>query len=120
MDEKSLELLEFPKVLQILAGFTSFSASRELAFKLKPSPEPGLVSGLMTQSHDARYLLSLKSGFSIGCVLDIRDVVRKAAVGQIMAPQDLLDVQFTLESVRQLRTHLEELKEEVPVTVEIC
>ena len=114
MDEKSLELLEFPKILQILAGFTSFSASRELAFKLKPSPDPGLVSGLLTQTQEARYLLSLKSGISIGNVPDIRDIARKAALGQIMAPHDLLDVQYTLEAVRQLRTHLEELKEEVP------
>ena len=31
MDEKTLQVLEFPKVLEQLAGFTSFSASTELA-----------------------------------------------------------------------------------------
>jgi DNA mismatch repair protein MutS2 len=70
MDQKSLELLEFPKIRQILAGFTSFSASREMALKLKPSSDPEVVSGLLTESRHARYLLSKIPGFSIGGVLD--------------------------------------------------
>ena len=36
MDEKSLEILEFSQITVILAGYTSFSASRELALALKP------------------------------------------------------------------------------------
>ena len=30
MDEKSLEILEFPRIRKILSGFTSFSAVKEL------------------------------------------------------------------------------------------
>ena len=36
MGDRDLELLEFHKIREILAGFTSFSASRELALNLVP------------------------------------------------------------------------------------
>jgi hypothetical protein len=36
MDEKSLAMLEFPHIREILAEYTSFSASRDLALSLKP------------------------------------------------------------------------------------
>ena len=36
MDSKSLEMLDFRQISEIVAGFTSFSASRELALNLQP------------------------------------------------------------------------------------
>jgi DNA mismatch repair protein MutS2 len=52
--------------------------------------------------------------FSIGSVLDVREIAKTAAVGQVVGPRDLIDVQSTLEAARHLRTNLEKLKEEVP------
>jgi dsDNA-specific endonuclease/ATPase MutS2 len=44
MDVKTLQVLEYPKILERLVGYTSFSASTELARALKPSTkyEPGI------------------------------------------------------------------------------
>jgi len=36
MDNKRLEILEFPEVKKILAGYTSFSVSNEMVLNLKP------------------------------------------------------------------------------------
>ena len=38
MDEKTLNTLEFPKVIEKLAGYAAFSASADLARALKPAP----------------------------------------------------------------------------------
>ena len=70
MDQTSLELLEFPKVREIVASFTSFSASKELALSLMPSAEPQLVSLLLTQSAEARRFLALNPEASIGNIVD--------------------------------------------------
>ncbi|MBI4595006.1 MAG: hypothetical protein HY730_01340, partial [Candidatus Tectomicrobia bacterium] len=72
MDPKSLELLEFPQIKKILAGFTSFSASRLLALDLQPVTDYDQVRLLLLHSAEARNLLSIKPGFSIGGVQDIR------------------------------------------------
>ena len=115
MNEKSLELLEFPKVLEILAGFTSFSASKHLALNLKPSLDPELVSQSLRQSREARLLLSLRPSFSIGGALDVRELAKMAAMGNVLELWGLIDIQGTLEATRNLRVALEKLEQQVPL-----
>ena len=114
MDDSSLEMLEFPKIREILAGYTSFSASRELALNLKPSIDPDVVSLLLQQSREARRLLSLKPDFSIGGAHDIRETVRTAEKGKTLDPKTLIEVRDTLASVRIVRSNLQKLSEQVP------
>jgi len=115
MDDKSLEILEFPRIREILAGFTSFLASRELAINLQPFSDYEHISLLLRQSAEARYLLSLEPGFSIRGVLDIREAVKMAARGKILEPQSLMEIQQTLAAICQLRSSLGKLSKELPL-----
>jgi hypothetical protein len=103
MDDKSLEMLEFPRIREILAGYTSFSASRELAMTLKPLYDFEQISRLLRQTAEARQLLTLDRGFSIGSALDIREKVRLAALEGILEPLSLLEVQQTLAALHEGR-----------------
>jgi DNA mismatch repair protein MutS2 len=114
MDDSSLEMLEFPKIREILAGYTSFSASRELALNLKPSVDPGIVALLLQQSKEAQRLLSLKPDFSIGGAHDIRETVRTAAKGKALDPKTIIEVRDTIASIRIVRSNLQKLSEQVP------
>ncbi|MDP2860137.1 MAG: endonuclease MutS2, partial [bacterium] len=115
IDAKSLEILEFPRVRDILASFTSFSASRQLALDLSPSADAESVSRLLRQSAEARYLLATEPAFTIGGVTDIREPARIAAVGKVLEPPTLLDIQNTLAAIRHLRADLSRRAEEVPL-----
>ncbi|MFQ5826045.1 MAG: endonuclease MutS2, partial [Dehalococcoidia bacterium] len=99
---------------EILAGYTSFSASRQLALSLKPSSDPELVWRQLQQSSEARHLLSLEPHFSIGGVLDVREAVKMAARGKVLEPQTLVDIQSTLAAARRVRTNLGKLAKEFP------
>ena len=63
MDDKSLEMLEFPHIREILADYTSFSASRELALSLQPLQNYERISLLLQQTKEARQLLVLDKSF---------------------------------------------------------
>ncbi len=115
MDSKSLEVLEFPQVREILAGFTSFSASRTLALNLQPLTDYEKVSLLLQQSAEARRFLSLEADFSIGGIQDICDEVRMAARGKVLDPPVLIDIQQTLEALRQLHGRLQGSSGEFPL-----
>jgi len=115
VDNKSLEILEFPRIREILAGFTSFSASHELAIKLQPLSDYEQVSLLLTQSAEARHLLSVEPDFSIGGVVDIREAVKMAALGKVLEPRSLLEIQGTIAAVCQLRGRLRKLAKELPL-----
>ena len=115
MDEKSLEILEFSQVREILAGFTSFSASRELAINLQPLTDYQQVSLLLQQSAEAGHLFALEPGFSIGGVVDIREAAKMAAKGTILEPQSLAEIQQTLAAFWQLRSRLGKLSDKLPL-----
>jgi len=120
MDNKSLEMLEFPHIREILAGFTSFSASHELAITLHPHSDHEQISLLLKQSAEARHLLSLEHGFSIGEVTDIREDVKMAEKGKILEPKVLLKVQQTLSAINLLQDKLRELTSEIPLLSELA
>ena len=115
MDHRDLELLEFHKIREILAGFTSFSASRELALNLVPLSDEEQVRLRLNQSAEARRLLSLSPETGIGEVADIRETVRMAALGKVLDPQSLLQIRDTLDSAHRLRGHLLDLRNELPL-----
>lgn len=120
MDDKSLEILEFPRIREILAGFTAFSASHELALEIQPLSDYEQISLLLRQSAEARRLLSLEPGFSIGTVFDIREAVALAARGKILEPQTLIAIRQTVAAMCQLRSTLGKLSEELPLLWDIA
>ena len=115
MGDRDLELLEFHKIREILAGFTSFSASRELALDLTPLSDEEEVHLRLRQSAEARRLLSLSPDTHIGEVADIREVVKMAARGKVLDPQSLLEIQKTLGAAHRLKSHLMNLPGELPL-----
>jgi DNA mismatch repair protein MutS2 len=119
VDDKSLEMLEFPKIKEILASYTSFSASRQLAQSLQPSSSSATVSQLLKQSAEARHLFTLEPDFSIRGALDVREIAQLAARSKMLEPQALVDIQITLAAARYVRNVLRKLAKELPSLWEI-
>lgn len=119
MDQKSLEILEFPKITRILAGYTSFSISGELVLNLKPLADYHQVSRLLRQSAEARHLLLVDPGFTVSGAFDVREAVGMAALGKILEPIKLIEIQQTLATMRQARSSLHRMPEEMPLLCDI-
>src|SRR5512138_2123780 len=103
MEENYLQTLELNKVLDRLAGHTSFSVSHEKATALRPATEMPEVLRRQTATQEARRLLDLKPNFTIGGARDIRTHLQRAAVGSILMPDELLLVASTIASGRIVR-----------------
>jgi len=114
MDEKSLELLEFPAAKARVARFASFELSRQAVLELKPLTNRRRVEERLRESTEARKLLSIAPSFSIGHVDDVRPLVALAAQGHALQASDLTAVARTLEAVADARRELEEVKEQIP------
>ncbi|MDO8473361.1 MAG: endonuclease MutS2 [Dehalococcoidia bacterium] len=120
MDSKSLEMLEFPKVRDIIAGETSFSVGRELALALQPHTRVDTITLLLKQSAESRHLLVIHPSASVGDVLDIRPAVQMAKAGRTLDPRDLVSVQRTLAATRNLGVMLEKVSSQVPTLWDIA
>jgi DNA mismatch repair protein MutS2 len=120
MDDKSLEMLEFPKIKEILAGYTGFSVSRELAMAVKPTCDYEHIALLLKRTAEARSLLGLDRGFSIGNMLDIREKVKLAALEKMLEPTSLLEVQQTLAALHEIYRYLHDVAADFPLLWDIA
>jgi DNA mismatch repair protein MutS2 len=119
MDDKSLEILEFLKIREILTGYTSFSASRDLAEALTPRQDYEQITLLLKQTAEARQLLNLDRGFAIGSVLDIREKAKLAAREGTLDTESLLEVQQTLAALHEVCRYFQEISGDFPLIWEI-
>ncbi|NLG48689.1 MAG: endonuclease MutS2 [Chloroflexi bacterium] len=115
MDDKYLWILEYNKILDQLAGHTSFSAGRQLAVNLRPSSEEWEVRERLQETTEAKSLLATRTDVTLGGARDVRPLMRRAEVGATLQPTDLLDIRNTLNSGRTLRNVLIHLKDQVPL-----
>jgi DNA mismatch repair protein MutS2 len=113
IDQRTLETLEFRKILARLAEHTSFSASRALALQLRPEDDLAAVTRAQQATTAARHLFDNHPEISIGGARDVRPAVQLALRGGMLEPTVLLEVAGTLGAMRQLRTALLKLSPEV-------
>lgn len=102
MDTKTLVTLEYPKILERLAGYCSFSASADKARAFAPTTDIELARQRQGETREAITLLSTHSDLTIGGARDIREVVDLANHGGVLTPADLLDIKSTLIAARTL------------------
>jgi DNA mismatch repair protein MutS2 len=115
MDEHTLRVLEFDKVLARLARNTSFSAGRELALALEPASEREEVVRRQRLTAEARRLRDLQPRVGLGGVHDVRPQADKAARGGALLPSELLDIASTLASAGELRSSIVRFRDEMPL-----
>ncbi len=114
MDAKTLQVLEFPKVLERLARHTVFAAGRARALALQPTGSLRRARALQDETSEARLLLAQHPEITLRGVRDIRAAVEDARRGIILAPDALLAIKATLARARDLRRSLTRHQQIVP------
>jgi DNA mismatch repair protein MutS2 len=119
MDDKTLKMLEFPKIIEKLANYASFSASAEMAESLKPYATLTAAADRLTLTSEARRLLSVNDSIGVGGAVDIRPMVVLAQRGGVLSETDLLAVSGTLIAARVLARSLDKSASLYPHLCEI-
>ncbi|MBC8497212.1 MAG: endonuclease MutS2 [Chloroflexi bacterium] len=119
MDEKTPRTLEYPKILDRLAGYCAFSASADKARALKPSLRLHEARERLAETSEARKLLEERPSTSIGGARDIRDALKAASRQAALEANQLLDIKDTLIAARSLRRLFEREGDRFPHLAEI-
>src|SRR5262249_14438562 len=96
MDAHTLELLEFVKVRELLAGYAACSLGKDLARQMEPGTNAEKIRSdlaLVTEMVGA-----LAQGYvpPLGGLHDVRLLARRAAIGSMLSADQLLEVGETL------------------------
>lgn len=114
MNPKSAQTLELPKILNRLASYAAFSASKALALELAPTPYLDEAQDRQKETGEARTLLASHDHITIGGSRDVRSDVMAADRGVLLEPQTLLDIRYTLRQATTLRRIITRLSGQFP------
>jgi DNA mismatch repair protein MutS2 len=96
MDAHSLELLEFDKVRELLAGYAACSLGKELARQVEPGTDADKVRAELALVTEMDEALGQGQSPPLGGLHDVRLLARRAAIGAMLTAEQLLELAETL------------------------
>ncbi len=114
VNQKAIELLEFPRIRAQLASYCGFSASKELALALEPTADAILVARRLALTSEAARVLDLSPNLSVGGAHDVRPAVERARLGGMLDAEELLATRATAVSARMIRATVGKLGNVAP------
>jgi DNA mismatch repair protein MutS2 len=102
MDAHSLELLEFHKVRELLAGYAACSLGKELARQVEPSTDIDKIRADLALVTEMTEALGLGQSPPFGGLHDVRLLARRASIGAMLTAEQLLEVAETLAVTGQM------------------
>jgi DNA mismatch repair protein MutS2 len=103
MEQRTLQKLEYPRIIEMLSKHTSFAYSRQLAGELLPAADGDSAAHLLAQTGEARDLMRLHPTFSLGGLHDIREVLHHASIGGILDVEPLLKIDAVCRASREAK-----------------
>lgn len=107
INQKTIETLELPKILERLAKHTSFSASRQLAQELMPTNDLQEAQTWQREVTEIREIMEkYENRLNMGGIRDVRDIAIGSTRGVVIDPSGLLDIRVTLRRGETLQRTL--------------
>lgn len=120
MNAHTLKVLEFGEIKEILASKALSAKARELVSSLRPYTSLSLIEKRLKETTEAKNLLVAYERTPIYKTADIRLHIKRAAMGGILQPAELLDVTETLRLTRTIKRFLIQREGEAPLLNEIA
>ncbi|MFN8374512.1 MAG: hypothetical protein U0694_16745 [Anaerolineae bacterium] len=115
INEKSIQVLELPKILERLSKHTSFAAGKELAYDIRPTTDLDEARIWQAETSEARKMFAEKTNVTLGGARDVREPAMAATRGILIEASVLLDIRFTMRRATTLRRTIGRLKAQYPL-----
>lgn len=106
MNERSLRVLEYKKIVEKLKDKCTSSLGKELAEELQPSNQLEKIIRLQKETSEAQSILIQKGNIPLDGIHDVLHYVRRTEIGSYLDPSQLLLLRDTLTVARRLKSSL--------------
>ncbi len=119
MNERYQRVLEYPKILNRLAGLAVSAMGKERALALRPSCDFDEVRRLQAQTEEASSVIAYTGGNPMSEFDDVREYLKLSTVGATLSMKALLSVAGALRACRTVRKALVTEREDTPILTEM-
>jgi len=113
-------VLEFDKVVAQLEEQTATSLGRQACLAVAPSADLATARRKQDETAEARSILDSEGTVPLGGIVDIGPYVRRASVGAMLQPADLLAVRYTLHSSNSLKSFFSRMQQRCPLLADLA
>lgn len=115
MSRRALQVLEFPRVLEYVAGFAATPAGRDGVLALEPSVDTGTVRERLAATDEAGRFLAARDDWVFPRVPEAGPAIARLAVeGSVLGPEELARLAGLLAAGSALRRALVEAAGDLP------
>ncbi|WZL74509.1 endonuclease MutS2 [Clostridiaceae bacterium 35-E11] len=111
MNERTIRVLEFEKIKDMLLKETESSLGKTLATKVQPSIDYHEIVTWQQETHEATTVIIQRGNIPLGGIHDLSYHLKRATIGSYLYPAQLLEVSDTLRAARRLKGFMKETRE---------
>lgn len=112
MNEKTLRVLEYAKIKNLLASEVSSALGRAIVDKLKPLDDHDAVVQLMGETSEIAEVVVKSSTIPMGPLYDLKESLKMADIGATLSTSQLLHVSDSLRTARLMKKFVKGVNEE--------
>ena len=112
MHQKALKTLEFTKIKEQLVSYATSSIGKEKAQQLAPSTDFDEVVRWQEETDEGARVFRRKGHVPLGGIFDIRPHAKRAQIGGMLSPLELMEIASTIRAGRVLNRFFEEMAEQ--------
>jgi DNA mismatch repair protein MutS2 len=109
MLERTLRVLEYNKVKEQLLEHTASSLGRDKVKNLVPSTDFEEIVELQETTDEAAKVIRLKGHVPLGGISDIRANIKRAKIGSMLSPHELIEIASTMYGSRQMKRFIDDM-----------
>lgn len=112
MNERTLRVLEFKKIKSMLIDKAESKLGKEVAKKLNPITNLSEVEYAQQETHEAVNIIIRRGRPPLGGIHDVLSELKRAEIGSMLMPVNLLRIGDTLRAARRLKSFLKQDKQD--------
>lgn len=105
MNDKSLRVLEFHKIIELLAERATSGPGRKMCLALRPSVVRSTIESSQQETEDAASRLLRRGSTSFGSNTDLGFSLKSLEVGSTLSVSELLKIAMFLENVARVKNY---------------
>ena len=112
MNKRSIRVLEFNKILEMLSGYAVTEGAKKKALGIKPLKDRTKIEVLQQNTRDAFLRLEKHGSVSFSGVRNIGEPLRLLEIGSSLNASELLDLASLLEAAAEVKSYGDKGKDE--------
>lgn len=117
IEQRALKTLEFDKIRQQVAQFCTSSIGKSAIEELVPETDYETVVALLEEMDEGLSILRVKGNVPMGGIFDIRPHAKRAQIGGMLSPMELMEIASTIRASRILRNFIEDLQADEAIEI---